>query len=88
MYAAYDALPPLRLKEKLEGRKGAFTYGGRRKATALLNPEDRETDGFRVFHPIVRVHPETAARDSTSIRQDPLDRRLRRGGERRRSSRS
>ena len=56
MYAAYEALP-LRLKEKIEGRKGAFTYGGRRKATALLNPEDR--DWIPVFHPIVRVHPET-----------------------------
>jgi taurine dioxygenase len=56
MYAAYEALP-LRLKEKIEGRKGAFTYGGRRKATALLNLEDR--DWIPVFHPIVRVHPET-----------------------------
>ena len=56
MYAAYDALPA-RLKETLEGRKGAFTYGGRRKATALLNPEDR--DWIPVYHPIVRVHPET-----------------------------
>jgi taurine dioxygenase len=56
MYAAYDALPP-RLKERLEGRLGAFTYGGRRKATALLNPEDR--DWTPVFHPIIRTHPET-----------------------------
>ncbi len=56
MYAAYDALP-LRLKERLEGRLGAFTYGGRRKATALLNPEDREW--VPVFHPIIRTHPET-----------------------------
>jgi len=56
MYAAYDALPP-RLKEHLEGRVGAFTYGGRRKATALLNEEDR--DWKPVFHPIVRTHPET-----------------------------
>jgi taurine dioxygenase len=56
MYAAYDGLPP-RLKERLEGRLGAFTYGGRRKATALLNPEDR--DWQPVFHPIIRVHPET-----------------------------
>jgi len=56
MYAAYDALPA-RLKEALEGRKGAFTYGGRRKATALLNPEDR--DWIPVYHPIIRVHPET-----------------------------
>jgi putative 2-oxoglutarate oxygenase len=56
MYAAYDALPA-RLKERLEGRNGAFTYGGRRKATALLNPEDREWTP--VFHPIIRTHPET-----------------------------
>jgi taurine dioxygenase len=52
MYAAYEALPS-RLKRRLEGRRGAFTYGGRRKATALLNPEDREWTP--VFHP----HPET-----------------------------
>ena len=56
MYAAYDALPE-RLKERLEGRLGAFTYGGRRKATALLNEEDR--DWIPVFHPIIRTHPET-----------------------------
>jgi len=56
MYAAYDALPS-RLKERLEGRLGAFTYGGRRKATALLNPEDREWTP--VLHPIIRTHPET-----------------------------
>ncbi len=56
MYAAYDALPA-RLKERLEGRRGAFTYGGRRKATALLNEEDR--NWTPVFHPIVRTHPET-----------------------------
>jgi putative 2-oxoglutarate oxygenase len=56
MYAAYDALPP-RLKQRLDGRNGAFTYGGRRKATALLNEEDR--DWTPVFHPIIRVHPET-----------------------------
>jgi taurine dioxygenase len=56
MYAAYDALPR-RLKDRLEGRMAAFTYGGRRKATALLNEEDR--DWKPVFHPIVRTHPET-----------------------------
>ena len=56
MYAAYDALPS-RLKDRLEGRLGAFTYGGRRKATALLNEEDR--DWKPVFHPIIRTHPET-----------------------------
>jgi taurine dioxygenase len=56
MYAAYDGLPP-RLKERLEGKLGAFTYGGRRKKTDLLNPEDR--DWTPVFHPIIRTHPET-----------------------------
>ena len=56
MYAAYDGLPQ-RLKDRLEGRRGAFTYGGRRKATALLNAEDR--DWIPVFHPIIRTHPET-----------------------------
>src|SRR5438876_4393398 len=56
MYAAYDALPE-RLKQRLDGRLGAFTYGGRRKATALLNEEDR--DWKPVFHPILRRHPET-----------------------------
>jgi taurine dioxygenase len=56
MYAAYEALPaPLRAR--LEGRRGAFTYGGRRKATALLDEADR--DWTPVFHPIIRVHPET-----------------------------
>ncbi|MBI2202488.1 MAG: TauD/TfdA family dioxygenase [Candidatus Rokubacteria bacterium] len=50
MYAAYDALPA-RLKQRLDGVKGAFTYGGRRKATALLNEEDR--DWTPVFHPII-----------------------------------
>jgi taurine dioxygenase len=56
MYTAYDGLPQ-RLKDRLEGRIGVFTYGGRRKATALLNEEDR--DWKPVFHPIVRTHPET-----------------------------
>jgi len=56
MYAAYAALPH-RLKQRLDGRNGAFTYGGRRKATALLNEEDR--DWTPVFHPIIRTHFET-----------------------------
>jgi taurine dioxygenase len=56
MYAAYDGLPQ-RLKDRLERRIGVFTYGGRRKAMALLNEEDR--DWKPVFHPIVRTHPET-----------------------------
>jgi len=56
MYAAYDALPE-RLKQRLEGLQGAYVYGGRRKKTALLNPEDR--DRKPAIHPIIRTHPET-----------------------------
>lgn len=56
MYAAYAALPE-RLKQRLEGRRGAFVYGGRNKAQALLNPEDRER--APAFHPMIRVHSET-----------------------------
>lgn len=59
MYAAYEALPE-RLKQKLDGRRGAFTYGGRKKAQALLNPEDR--DRLPAFHPMIRVHSETGRR--------------------------
>jgi taurine dioxygenase len=55
-YAAYDAMPE-RLRQRLEGVFGAFTYGGRRKAQALLNPEDR--DRAPVFHPLIRTHSET-----------------------------
>ena len=57
MYAAYDALPA-RLKEKLDGRLGAFTYGGRTgSSNALLNPEDQHEPP--AMHPILRTHPET-----------------------------
>ena len=59
MYAAYEALPQ-RLKQRLDGRLGVFTYGGRRKATALLNEEDR--DWKPVLHPILRTHTETGRR--------------------------
>jgi taurine dioxygenase len=56
MYAAYDALPSA-LKERLDGRMGAFTYGGRRNPSVLLDESDR--DWKPVLHPIVRTHPET-----------------------------
>ena len=56
MYAAFDALPE-RLRRRLDGVRGAFTYGGRRKAQALLNAEDR--DWVPVFHPLIRTHNET-----------------------------
>jgi taurine dioxygenase len=55
-YAAYDALPQ-RLKDRLDGVIGAFSYGGRRGKARLLNPEDQ--DWTPVYHPIIRVHPET-----------------------------
>lgn len=58
-YAAYDALPQ-RLKERLEGVRGGFTYGGRRQSQALLNPEDRNRPP--AMHPILRTHPETKRR--------------------------
>ena len=56
MYAAYDALPA-RLRQRLDGKRGAFTYGGRTKAQALLNEEDRHQPP--AYHPILRPHPET-----------------------------
>jgi taurine dioxygenase len=55
-YAAYQGLPQ-RLKNRLEGVNGAFTYGGRKKNQALLNPEDR--DRQPAIHPIIRTHSET-----------------------------
>jgi len=56
MYAAYNALPDA-LKQRIDGLHGAYVYGGRRRNTALLNPEDR--DKQPVLHPLVRAHPET-----------------------------
>jgi taurine dioxygenase len=64
-YAAYDALPQ-RLKQRLEGVTGSFTYGGRRQSNALLNPEDRTAPA--VHHPILRTHAETGR---TSLYFDP-----------------
>ncbi len=56
MYAAYDALPdPLR--RSIEGRLGAFVYGGRDRDNSLLNPEDRNK--APALHPLVRTHSET-----------------------------
>ena len=55
-YAAYEALPQ-HLRERLEGRRGAFKYGGRRQKNRLLNEEDRQEKP--VFHPLVAHHPET-----------------------------
>ena len=54
-YAAYGALPA-RLK-RLDGVMGAFSYGGRRGGSPLLDKDDQ--DWRPVFHPIIRTHPET-----------------------------
>ena len=40
-YAAYDALPD-RLKKRLDGVMGAFSYSGRRGGSPLLNEEDQD----------------------------------------------
>lgn len=58
-YAAYDALPEA-LKRRLDGRLGAFVYGGRAQANELLDPEDRSKPP--ALHPIFRTHPETGRR--------------------------
>jgi taurine dioxygenase len=55
-YAAYDALPQ-RLKERLDGVIGAFSYRGKKGKSALLNPEDQ--DWIPVYHRVIRTHPET-----------------------------
>ena len=47
----------MRLKERLDGAVGGFTYGGTKSNQALLNAEDR--DWKPVFHPIVRLHRES-----------------------------
>jgi len=57
MYAAYDALPPA-LKQRIEGLKAEFAYGGRsRQGIELLEPEDQVRPP--AVHPVVKVHPET-----------------------------
>jgi taurine dioxygenase len=56
MYAACDALPA-GLRQAIEGRNGAYVYGGRRRSNALLNEEDRHDAA--VFHPLIATHPET-----------------------------
>ncbi|MPZ47331.1 MAG: TauD/TfdA family dioxygenase [Betaproteobacteria bacterium] len=56
MYAAHEALPQ-RLRERLEGRRGAYVYGGRKRKNALLNEEDRHDKP--VLHTVLGTHPET-----------------------------
>ncbi|MGI9409671.1 MAG: TauD/TfdA dioxygenase family protein, partial [Hyphomicrobiaceae bacterium] len=59
MYTAYDALPQ-RFKDSIDGRLGAFVYGGRGQDNKLLNPEDRSKPP--AIHPLVRTHSETGRR--------------------------
>lgn len=59
MYEAYDALPA-RLRQRLEGRRGAYKYGGRKQRTELLDPEDRDKEP--VYHLVLGTHPETGRR--------------------------
>jgi taurine dioxygenase len=59
MYAASEALPQ-RLRDRLEGRRGAYVYGGRQRKNALLNEEDR--NATPVFHTLLGTHPETGRR--------------------------
>jgi taurine dioxygenase len=59
MYAAYEALPAS-LKQRIDGRVGAYVYGGRRRAVELLSAEDR--DKKPALHPLVRTHAETGRR--------------------------
>jgi taurine dioxygenase len=58
-YAAYDALPN-GLKQRLEGLRGVYVYGGTRASNPLLSAEDK--NWTPVYHPIIRVHPETGRR--------------------------
>lgn len=51
-YAAYEALSQ-RLRDRLDGVAGAFTYG----TPGLLNPEDE--DWKPALHPIIRTHRES-----------------------------
>ena len=67
MYAAYDALPE-DLKKRVGDRLGAFTYGGRKKAAALLNPEDRD----RTRRPATGSRPGWRRRLTASRRRIPI----------------
>jgi alpha-ketoglutarate-dependent taurine dioxygenase len=58
-YAAWQALPQ-RLKERLEGVRGAFGYSRTTGFRSLLNPEDQ--DAPPALHPVLNVHPETGRR--------------------------
>ena len=56
MTMACEALPGS-LRRLLDGRRGAFTFGGRSSANLLLEPEDRNEPP--AFHRLLQPHPET-----------------------------
>ena len=56
MHRALETLPE-RLRCVLEGRRAAYTYGGRTAEHALLNPADRTRSP--AFHDLIRTHSET-----------------------------
>ena len=62
LYAAYDALPQ-RLKDRLDGRYGAYMYGGRKERLGLkrstLLESNVHAEKKLCFHPIFRTHRET-----------------------------
>lgn len=60
MYASYEALPDT-LKQRLEGVRAEYVYGGSaRRGADLLDPADR--DAPPVVWPVIRIHPETGRR--------------------------
>ncbi len=81
-YAAYAALPE-RLKQRLEGRMGAFTYGGRRKHRELLNrggsrlaagvpPDHPHASGDRAEVAVFRSGQDRVDRGRLSAESDDL----------------
>ena len=74
---------PERLKQRLDGVDGAFTYGGRRKAAgAAERGRPRPGAGVSPDHP--RTSRNRAQVAVFRSRQDPVHRRCRAGGKRRR----
>lgn len=56
-YASYERLPE-RLKQRLEGLRGTYLYGGRfKRQVEMLEEADRSR--APAIHPLVRIHPET-----------------------------
>ena len=76
MYAAYDALPP-RLKQRLEGRKGAFTYGGRTEGDGAAQRRRTATGRRSSIRSSARIRRPGARALYFDPGQDPAHRRAR-----------